>query len=660
MTGRFRLGRAHASLWCCLLPICLDGTVASVAVPRCCSAPDSAGPHQHRSLLLLTAPAARQHAPRFRRAPALVRLRGGCAQGGVGSSGVSPRLDPWEQWCVSRGEGELHGGESKDEGVGVRGEWFLRAFACMFCGQWQMMKARRQEQREASEREASEQEAVREIARLFGKVFSIDDTLDLPSLLRGAQEGVSRGLNEVTEDTKAKIEAFFNLQPGYFSGIMAHGLVRGLQSAMSSTLGNAANALFRDKKESHRDVQWYSLDPFPPSPPTLRQPTPPPGWEPEALRDQEVSEMCPPSPLLPHIQAKVEARCGHAHLTEADRYMGHADKLVHATLYEFGQRHSPTVERRASGREARWWRWRAGQGSSARWGEGGASKSYFFSRLPASLGRACSSARADQEAVGSVIRALEPAAEAARDTSSGPAQNGTDTSTASVSTMLGGFGEAGTQGCRPCCNMTQTALLPALEHFLRLSVAVYGWRMVSITSPHEFQRHKGYGLSDLEALVKYASVPPHHILMHRLKALTYRPAFALVDDAAARSVVLVIRGSFEFADILTDLVALAGPLCQSRYTSMYYVCVCPCMHACMSVFMRASCVPVCKCACRLLWQRHCTRASRWMPCRGAGERRVSTLPFRRRRGDSTGLARSPLARCWDAYIRACWKPPKIH
>ena len=155
---------------------------------------------------------------------------------------------------------------------------------------------------EAREREASEQEAVREIARLFGKVFSIDDTLDLPSLLRGAQEGVSRGLNEVTEDTKAKIEAFFNLQPGYFSGIMAHGLVRGLQSAMSSTLGNAANALFRDKKESHRDVQWYSLDPFPPSPPTLRQPTPPPGWEPEALRDQEVSEMCPPSPLLPHIQ----------------------------------------------------------------------------------------------------------------------------------------------------------------------------------------------------------------------------------------------------------------------------------------------------------------------------------------------------------------------
>ena len=99
----------------------------------------------------------------------------------------------------------------------VRGEWWLRAFCCFFCGQWQLMKARRREKREASETLEREQEAVREIARLFGKVFSIDDALDLSGMMRGAQ----KGLTEVTEETKGKIEAFFNLPRGYFSGIMA-------------------------------------------------------------------------------------------------------------------------------------------------------------------------------------------------------------------------------------------------------------------------------------------------------------------------------------------------------------------------------------------------------------------------------------------------------
>ena len=78
-------------------------------------------------------------------------------------------MDPWEQWCVSRGEGELHGGETEDEGVGVRGEWFLRAFACMFCGQWQMMKARRQEQREASETPDDDAEEAEDRASLVRK-----------------------------------------------------------------------------------------------------------------------------------------------------------------------------------------------------------------------------------------------------------------------------------------------------------------------------------------------------------------------------------------------------------------------------------------------------------------------------------------------------------
>lgn len=78
-------------------------------------------------------------------------------------------------------------GDDADESEGLeRGEWWFRAFACFFCGQWQMVKARRRERLEESERE---QEAVREIARLFGKVFAMDNQLDFAAFLRGAQEG---------------------------------------------------------------------------------------------------------------------------------------------------------------------------------------------------------------------------------------------------------------------------------------------------------------------------------------------------------------------------------------------------------------------------------------------------------------------------------------
>jgi hypothetical protein len=87
----------------------------------------------------------------------------------------------------SRGVGSLSV-DDVDESEGLeRGEWWLRAFACFFCGQWQMVKARRRERLEESERE---QEAVREIARLFGKVFAMDNQLDFAAFLRGAQEGI--------------------------------------------------------------------------------------------------------------------------------------------------------------------------------------------------------------------------------------------------------------------------------------------------------------------------------------------------------------------------------------------------------------------------------------------------------------------------------------
>jgi hypothetical protein len=142
---------------------------------------------------------------------------------------------PW-QWasCFSDEEDD-------DEVVVIeRGEWWMRAFCCFFCGQWQLISARRRARLKESERE---QEAVREIARLFGKVFTIEDELDLSAMMRGAQEGVSRGFNEVRAETLAKIESFLNLPSGYRTG-----LVGGLVVAISATLGNASLALFPERQ----------------------------------------------------------------------------------------------------------------------------------------------------------------------------------------------------------------------------------------------------------------------------------------------------------------------------------------------------------------------------------------------------------------------------
>lgn len=79
-----------------------------------------------------------------------------------------------------------------DDTSSEQGEGWLRAFACFFSGQWQIIKARRRERFEESERE---KEAVREIARLFRKVFAIDDSLDFATFLRGAQQGRGQQCN---------------------------------------------------------------------------------------------------------------------------------------------------------------------------------------------------------------------------------------------------------------------------------------------------------------------------------------------------------------------------------------------------------------------------------------------------------------------------------
>lgn len=97
---------------------------------------------------------------------------------------IQPQASPWP-W-----EGSFPEDMDDAELVAVEpGEWWLRAFCCFFCGQWQMLKARRRARLRESEREEREQQAVHEIARLFGKIFSIEDTLDIKALLRGAQEG---------------------------------------------------------------------------------------------------------------------------------------------------------------------------------------------------------------------------------------------------------------------------------------------------------------------------------------------------------------------------------------------------------------------------------------------------------------------------------------
>mmetsp|Transcript_32605 Transcript_32605/g.103244 ORF Transcript_32605/g.103244 Transcript_32605/m.103244 type:complete len:630 (-) Transcript_32605:152-2041(-) len=50
-----------------------------------------------------------------------------------------------------------------------RRAWFLRAFCCCFCGQWQMLSAQQRERQQKLERE---EEAVRKIAELYGQMFA--------------------------------------------------------------------------------------------------------------------------------------------------------------------------------------------------------------------------------------------------------------------------------------------------------------------------------------------------------------------------------------------------------------------------------------------------------------------------------------------------------
>ena len=253
--------------------------------------------------------------------------------------------------------------ESDEDNTGLeQGEWWLRAFACFFCGQGQMIKDRRRERLAESERE---QEAVREIARLFRKVFAIDDSLDFPAFLRGAQEGrrppvpvhpvltrcaprchmqarvlnlstfacrgkgVSRGLQEVTDETRAKVEAFFNLPSGY--GSMAQGLVTGIVGAMNTTLLNAAQALFPERQAGERETVWkdqtasasecenWHLE-----------------WEPEASWDHEPPEAVLSSAVV--LQA-MQPEGGNLTLrtwaaAEAERHAAEADGMCDAALME--------------------------------------------------------------------------------------------------------------------------------------------------------------------------------------------------------------------------------------------------------------------------------------------------------------------------------------
>ena len=79
-----------------------------------------------------------------------------------GSTG-SARAWPWASCVCAQDEA--------DE-VAPKGEWMLRAFCVIFCGQWQLARRRPRQPDRSSALEEREEVAVREIARILGKVIT--------------------------------------------------------------------------------------------------------------------------------------------------------------------------------------------------------------------------------------------------------------------------------------------------------------------------------------------------------------------------------------------------------------------------------------------------------------------------------------------------------
>jgi hypothetical protein len=79
-----------------------------------------------------------------------------------GSTG-SARAWPWASCVCAQ--------EEADEAA-PKGEWMLRAFCVIFCGQWQLVRRRPRQPDRDSAREEREEVAVREIARILGKVIA--------------------------------------------------------------------------------------------------------------------------------------------------------------------------------------------------------------------------------------------------------------------------------------------------------------------------------------------------------------------------------------------------------------------------------------------------------------------------------------------------------
>ena len=79
-----------------------------------------------------------------------------------GSTGSAPAW-PWASCVCAQDEA--------DEAA-PKGEWMLRAFCVIFCGQWQLVRRHPRQPDRDSAREEREEVAVREIARILGKVIA--------------------------------------------------------------------------------------------------------------------------------------------------------------------------------------------------------------------------------------------------------------------------------------------------------------------------------------------------------------------------------------------------------------------------------------------------------------------------------------------------------
>jgi hypothetical protein len=328
----------------------------------------------------------------------------------------------------------------------------------------------------------------------------------------------------MTEETRTKVEVFFNLPSGY--GSLAQGLVSGIVDAMNTTLLNAAQALFPERQAEGHETEWgeESSSTGPSEKWYL-------GWEPEASRDKGAPDAALSySALLQplHQENDNEAPCAG----DTSTRVREAGSMLQSSFIELGLRHGEglvgSMGAKGGGRKS---------GRSALDSTGDAtddvSGNGFTDAQTARTdtaefgaecvgdasgsGEACAQGAAEEpramcdasldalsSAPAAPMHVTPPDADAPASISGSKSCGGSSSREAGATRINetdvagAGMGKRRGGGCGGCLagavfeggggwgsppgafTMSGAWLLPSLEHFLRLSVAVYGCACASV------------------------------------------------------------------------------------------------------------------------------------------------------------------------------------